>query len=138
MWSKQWTGGFYKAPPYHKEAKAWMMGMEMALPYSMASPFPIQCYTDHTPLTWVKHTSGKGPVSQFIMDQLSVIDYQMFYIKGKDNVTADTLSRFPLLGPKILKREGLENILDYLLSALAITDVPIDKVWFSAQKERHI
>ena len=61
MWSKQWKGAFHKHPPYHKEAKAWMNGIQLAMPFAAASPFPIKCYTDHTPLTWLQHTSGKGP-----------------------------------------------------------------------------
>ena len=54
MWSKQWdTEAWVKKPPYHKEAKAWMNGMTLALPYASCNPFPVQCWTDHTPLTWV-------------------------------------------------------------------------------------
>ena len=79
-----------------------MEGMEKTLPFAMNNPYPVECYTDHSPLTWVKHTSGKGPVSQFIIDKLSVIDYNMHYIKGRDNIVADELSRFPMLGPGTL------------------------------------
>ena len=76
-----------------------MNGLTLTIPYATHNQFPVECWTDHTPLTWVKHTSGKGPVSQFIIDTLSVIDYNMNYIKGPANVPADTLSRFPLLRP---------------------------------------
>ena len=91
MWSKKWTTeAWMKKPPYHREAKEWMNEMELALLFT--NPFPLECYTDHSPLKWVKHTSGKGPVSQFIIDKLSEVDYRMYYIKGKDNVVADALS----------------------------------------------
>ena len=129
MWSKKWaTEAWQKKPPYHREAKAWMNGMELALPYTMCNQHPIECYTDHSPLKWVKHTSGKGPVSQFIIDKLSVVDYNMHYIKGKDNVIADALSRFPMLGTKTLARTGLKETINLLLAALVNTDIDATKI----------
>ena len=136
MWSKQWkTEAWHKKPPYHKEAKAWMNGMTLAMPYALCNPFPIQCWTDHSPLTWVKHTSGKGPVSQFIIDTLSQVDYEMNYIKGEQNNVADALSRFPMLGPQKLRRSGLANALNVLLSTILQSDINTSKIWFNAQKD---
>ena len=136
MWSKKWpTEAWQKKPPYHREAKAWMNGMELTLPFALHNPFPVECYTDHSPLKWVKHTSGKGPVSQFIIDKLSLIDYNMHYIKGKDNIVADALSRFPMLGPGSLVRTGLSRAIDYLLAALVDTDINATKLWFDARKD---
>lgn len=136
MWSKQWdTEAWVKKPPYHKEAKAWMNGMTLALPYASCNPFPVQCWTDHTPLTWVKHTSGKGPVSQFIIDTLSQVDYTMNYIKGEENEVADALSRFPMLGPQKLIRSGLANTLDVLFATILKSDIDTTKIWFDAQKD---
>ena len=109
--------------------------MEKTLPFAMTNPFPVECYTDHSPLTWVKHTSGKGPVSQFIIDKLSVIDYNMHYIKGRDNIVADALSRYPMLGPGTLLREGLTRAVDMLLAALVNTDIDTTKLWFDARKD---
>ena len=136
MWSRRWkTEAWIKKPPYHREAKAWMNGLTLAIPYALYNKHPVQCYTDHTPLTWIKHTSGKGPVSQFIVDNLSVVDYEMHYIKGPDNIVADGLSRFPLLGPSVLRREGLSEALEILLAALTGTNVSTDKVWFYTGKD---
>ena len=137
MWSKKWdTEAWQKKPPYHREAKAWMNGMELALPYTLFNKHPLECYTDHSPLTWIKHTSGKGPVSQFIIDKLSLVDYNMHYVKGEDNEVADALSRFPLLGPRTLTRTGLKGAVDILLSALTEA-YPLDatKIWFDAGKD---
>ena len=40
MWSKQWaTEAWWKKPPYHREAKAWMNGMTLTMPYTMCNPF---------------------------------------------------------------------------------------------------
>lgn len=136
MWSSQWkTEAWFKKPPYHKEAKAWMNGMTLTLPYAACNPYPVQCWTDHSPLTWVKHTSGKGPVSQFIIDTLSQVDYEMNYIKGEDNVIADALSRFPMLGPQKLVRSGLANTLDILLATIFRSNLDTTKIWFDAQKD---
>ena len=67
MWSKAWkTEAWRKKPTYHREAKAWMNGLELTIPYALHNKHPVECWTDHTPLTWIKHTSGKGPVSQRI------------------------------------------------------------------------
>jgi hypothetical protein len=116
-----------------------MNGMELTLPYAVCNKFSVECFTDHSPLTWIKHTSGKGPVSQFIIDKLSVVDYNMHYIKGKDNVVADALSRFPMLGPKTLVREGLKRTLHLLLAALVESKIDTTKIWFDARKDtRHL
>ena len=137
MWSKKWaTEAWHKKPPYHREAKAWMNGMELTIPYALFNQHPVECYTDHSPLQWIKHTSGKGPVSQFIIDKLSVVDYNMHYIKGPDNEIADALSRFPMLGPRTLTRSGLKESLSILLAAL-VDSYPLDatKIWFDAGKD---
>ena len=58
----------------------------------------------------------------------------MNYIKGPVNVPADTLSRFPLLGPAKLCQSGLKEAVDILLAALVETDVDTHKIWFHAGK----
>ena len=137
MWSKKWdTEAWHKKPPYHREAKAWMNGMELAMPFTLFNKHPIECYTDHSPLTWIKHTSGKGPVSQFIVDKLSLVDYNMHYIRGPDNKVADALSRYPMLGPRTLTRTGLKRSLDVLLASL-VSSYPLNatRVWLDAGKD---
>ena len=135
MWSKQWDESFLKHPPYHKEAKAWMNAMTQILPFAMGSPYPIEVFTDHSPLTWIKHTSGKGAVSQFVIDTLSAFDYNMHYIKGPDNITADALSRFPCLGPRTLTCGGSKEALSVLLSALTGSNAPTNHVWLDMRKD---
>ena len=54
MWSHTWDGAFLKKPPYYKEAKAFMEGMTHAKIFAMSNNHPLQVYTDHSPLTWVK------------------------------------------------------------------------------------
>ena len=127
-----------RAPPYYKETAAWMKGMECARIYSDSSKFPIQCVTDHTPLTYVKNTSGKGPVSQFILDNLSYLDYTITYRPGKKLVEADSVSRFPCLGPLELSPDGVKEAFDVLLAAIPEEWNTKKRVWINAQKETEL
>lgn len=100
QWSKQWGPTMAKAPPYHKEAAAWMSSVGLARVYAHGSPFPLHTFTDHRPLTFVRNTSGKGPVSQFVIDHLSDIDYIIEYKRGPDNTEADA-AQIPMPRPKV-------------------------------------
>ena len=136
MWSKQWkTLHMRRAPPYYKETKAWMNGLENSRIYADYSPFPVQCITDHIPLTYVKNTSGKGPVSQFILDNLSSLDYTLTYRPGGKLVEADAVSRFPCIGPKTLATDGVIEAYNILLDALPRDWTTKGKVWVYAQSE---
>ena len=59
----------------------------------------------------------------------------MNYLQGKDNVIADGLSRFPMLGPQTLVRSGLANALDVLLATLLGADIDTTKAWFDARRD---
>ena len=136
MWSKQWkTMAMRKAPPYYKECAAWMRGLELARVYADAHPMPVKCVTDHIPLTWVKHTSGKGPVSQFVLDNLGSLDYTLEYRPGLEHTEADAASRFPCLGPKILSPEGKKEAMSVLIQALPRTWNISGRLWTHAGKE---
>ena len=75
------------------------------------------------------------PVSQFLVDKLSTMDFVMNYIKGPDNIVADALSRFPMLGPRILRRKGTKVAMKILLSSLTNSEVPLQRTWFNAGKD---
>ena len=139
MWSKQWkTLHMKRAPPYYKETAAWMNGLEKARIYVDYSPFPVKCITDHIPLTYVKNTSGKGPVSQFVLDNLSSLDYTIEYRQGSKLVEADAISRFPCLGPRELSPDGVKEAFNILLAALPDKWTSEKRVWVHAQKETEI
>ena len=136
MWSHQWdTMGMRKAPPYYKETKAWMNGLEKARIFIDAHPLPVQCVTDHIPLTWIKHTSGKGPVSQFVLDNLGAIDYQLRYRPGAELVEADATSRYPCLGPKQLSKGGMNEAVQTLLKILPKQMQVEDRLWLNTGKD---
>ena len=69
-------------------------------------------------MTWIKHTSGKGPVSQFVLDNLGTIDYELRYRPGAQLVEADATSRYPCLGPKRLSKGGMNEAIGTLARVL--------------------
>ena len=95
----------------------------------------MKCITGHIPLTWIKHTSGKGPVSQFILDNLGKIDYELHYRPGKQLVEVDALSRYPCLGPKRLSKGSMNEAVNTLLHAPP-KDLRMHKrLWVNTGKE---
>jgi len=139
MWSGQWkTAAMRKSPPYYKETKAWMNGITKARLYADAHPMAIKCITDHIPMTWVKNTTGKGPVSQFILDNLSNIDYTIEYRPGKLLVEADAVSRYPCLGPRILSDEGKQEALKTLFQSLPRSFTPQGRLWVNSGKDTQL
>ena len=106
-----------------------MKGVELSRVYAHGSPFPLRTFTDHLPLTFVKATSGKGPVSQFVLDHLSDLDYTLEYKKGTANEHADALSRYPCIGPAELAPEGEQAAIRLLLENIPETFKPEGKPW---------
>jgi hypothetical protein len=115
--SKCWTDTEKHRPPFYLEADALLWAMDKTKFYSLSSPFPLYTYSDHLPLQWM-NKSTKGPVSQFIIENLSEIENVHQYIQGSMNSISDALSRYPLLGPKQLAPRGLSNCVTDLLSRL--------------------
>ena len=89
-------------------------------------------------MTYVKNTSGKGPVSQFVLDNLSALDYNIVYRKGSKLVEADAVSRFPCLGPKTLAPDGMKEAFEVLLTSLPNTWQYPGRIWVYAQKETEL
>ena len=82
----------------------------------------------------MKHTSGKGPVSQFVLDNLGSINYTLEYRKGSEHIHADALSRFPCLGPRRLSNQGMLEAVKVLMNSIGVTwDVP-GRIWVNAGK----
>jgi hypothetical protein len=119
--SKTWSEADRKRAPFYLEADALLWGLSKCRFWAMSSPFPLYASSDHLPLKWVRHCE-KGPVSSFTIEQLSDIQWVHSYIKGPDNTLFDALSRYPLLGPRVLAPTGLSHavstLLDYLPPSL--------------------
>ncbi|MGH7973972.1 MAG: hypothetical protein ACREBR_00500 [bacterium] len=56
--------------------------------------FPLFIYTDHKNLTFARFTSDRVNRWRLLMEEF---DYKFEYLPGKDNVIADSLSRFPIV-----------------------------------------
>jgi hypothetical protein len=62
--------------------------------------------------------TDKGPISSFIIEQLSEIETIHQYIQGKVNGIPDSCSRFPMLGPKRLAARGFAHCVEEALKRL--------------------
>jgi hypothetical protein len=85
--------------------------------WALSSTFPLFASSDHLPLKWIRKCE-KGPVSEFTIEQLSDIQWIHSYIPGPKNCLFDALSRYPLLGPRVLAPVGLSDAVSQLLDSL--------------------
>jgi hypothetical protein len=108
FFSKAFTEAQRLRPPFYLEADSLLWATNETKFYALSSRFPLYTYSDHMPLQWMKK-SEKGPVSQFLVEQLSEVETIHQYIQGEMNPLADAASRYPLLGPKRLSPRGLAN-----------------------------
>ncbi len=77
--SKCWTDNEKHRQPFYLEADVLLWAMDKTKFYSLSSPFTLYTYSDNLPLQWMSK-STKGPVSQFIIDNLSEIENIHQYI----------------------------------------------------------
>ena len=133
-YSKSWDDAMRRRPPYYKEADALITGMTLASYYSLATPFPLLAKTDQAPLRYID-TSAKGPVVAWRIENLGGIPYEIEYVPGKLNVAPDALSRYPMLGPKVLARVGIESALDVLTDHLPDAQRNARRVWLWAGRD---
>ncbi len=119
-YSKAFTEVQRLRPPYYLEADSLLWATNETKFYALSSPFPLYTYSDHLPLAWL-NKSEKGPVSQFLVEQLSELDTVHQYIQGHLNSVADAASRYPLLGPKRLAPRGLAHAGSYLARRASVS-----------------
>ena len=115
--SKAWNESQRNRPPFYLEADALLWSTDKCKFYALSSPFPLYTYSDHLPLQWM-NASTKGPVSQFLIENLSEIETIHQYISGPTNSIADAASRYPMLGPRRLAPRGLTFSVQQLLQRL--------------------
>ena len=115
--SKCWSEADRKRAPYYLEADCLLWGLDKSRFWALSSPYTLFAHSDHLPLKWMKK-SDKGPVSVATIENLSDMDYTICYIKGPENSLFDSLSRYPMLGPRVLAPIGLAHSFDELLRRL--------------------
>ena len=94
--------------PYYLEANTFITGTCAAKYYANATPYPLKCLTDQAPLQHIK-TCSKGHVTAWHIEHLWDVDYVVEYRKDSWNTVANTLLRYPMLGPERLAWLGLEK-----------------------------
>jgi hypothetical protein len=115
--SKAWNESQRNRPPFYLEADALLWSTDKCKFHALSSPFPLYTCSDHLPLQWM-NASTKGPVSQFLIENLSEIETVHQYITGPTNSIADAASRYPMLGPRRLAPRGLAFSVEQLLRRL--------------------
>ena len=79
-----------------KEALATTWASERFSDYVLSTPFTLE--TDHKPLTVLLNSSKLSKMPSILRFRLRIMryNYQVQYVPGKNQVTADTLSRAPI------------------------------------------
>ncbi len=136
-WSKTWSDDDRKRAPFYLEADTFLWGLARSRFYALSSPYPLYAYSDHLPLKWVRKCD-KGPVSAFTLEQLSDISWVHTYIPGPQNILYDGLSRYPLLGPRVLAPIGITQAVSTLLDHLpdSFRDAPKLRVFAPPHTQR--
>jgi hypothetical protein len=106
--SKVWDETQRLRPAFYLEGDSLLWCTLKSKYYALSSPFPLYTYSDHMPLKWMDKTE-KGPISSFILENLSEVETVHQYIQGENNTLPDSCSRYPMLGPKRLATGGLSN-----------------------------
>ena len=85
--------------------------------------YTVTVQTDHKPLVsiWKKSIASNSPRLQRLLLRLSQYDVNIDYLKGKDNVVADALSR---LSPQPTKESEVEE--DYIPVHMLTDEIPAD------------
>ena len=88
-----------KKPIYYKEAKAYVVGVERNAFHIECNQHEAVVLTDHMPLRWAKHNM-KGQVSAWAVEKIQHLPHRIVVVRGKNNRTADALTRVPMLRPR--------------------------------------
>ena len=92
-WSKKLSGAASRYSATERELMAIVEATQHWRSYLHGSPYPIQLLSDHKPLIYLNHKAELGQRLTKWMEQLCDFTFEIRYVKGKDNVVADALSR---------------------------------------------
>ena len=130
--SGRWKPNEIGLPPYYLELVGMMHTLNKCKRFINSNNHIVKARGDHQPLRWLKN-STRTWVRRILLDEMEV-DFEWEYLKGTDNVIADALSRYPMLGPMVLRDSGVAATLDIVLPKLpdSIKSMP---VWCWAQTD---
>ena len=100
-----------------------VFGLKRLHHYTFGHSIPVE--TDHQPLTsiWKKTIATSSPRQQRLLLRLAQYDVNIQYLRGKENVIADALSRVATLKPELqdynTKPTNIERIPVHLLTKIA-------------------
>lgn len=92
--SKSFKKGELNKPPIEKELLAVHFAVTTFRPYLYGTHFEVK--SDHKPLIYLYNLKNPTSKLQRIRLELEEYDFEIHYIKGKDNVIADALSRLSI------------------------------------------
>ena len=91
---------------------------------------PVRVQTDHKPLEtiWKKRIATASPRLQRLLLRLARYEIQLEYIRGKDNLIADALSRVDPLSPEPQDEKQMDAIpVHQITNAIPATDNRLDR-----------
>ena len=93
FWSHKLNKAEYNYSATEKELLAIVLACEYWAGYLEGSQFPVLVRTDHQPLTWLNtRPVVTARLARWVV-RLTGYDFKIDYVKGKENVVADALSR---------------------------------------------
>lgn len=132
------SSGFSRAdsnkPPIYQELLAIYFGIKHFRPYLFGTHFLVR--SDHKPLSFL--FSMKDPTSKFarIRSELTAYDFTIEYIKGKDNVAADALSRIDFNRIKSMSTETEQILVVTRAKAKQLAEQPLHLNTVETKKTR--
>lgn len=136
FFSKCWDHAMRARPVFYREASAALQFLAKIKILAMTNHYPVQVWVDQVSLRWVKH-NNKGQVTTFLLDELADVNYEIAYRSGVSNTMSvpDSLSRYPMLGPRRWASAGLEGFYKLLFDEIGSTVSSASKLWVYAGQD---
>ena len=133
FFSKTWTATMRRRPVFYREAWAMLHFLSKSRLFAMSNHHPVKVQTDHVTLQWIKK-NDKGAVTSFLLDELADMRFTITYHKGKSTVISvpDSLSRYPMVGPRTWAWGGLEAFYQLLRRTHSSSLLGVKRIWIYA------